>query len=174
MKPLKILLILCLMTCLCINAGCSKRNTVSKEASSANTQAPISSADIRKDIEAEQEKKAAQADQTVDIDLTVQSTTMVFAEVSNMTMKPKEYAGKTIKINGRFTIFSNEGKNYFVVIVKDAPGCCQQGIAFILESGSQNSADYPAPDSDITVIGTLSTEANGAATYCQMINAKIV
>lgn len=175
MTQKKWIVLLSILFCMSILTGCSKEETISNTSSlSSSSSPPISSADIKKDIAEEQQKQAAQSDGTVDIDLTVQSATMVFAEVSNISMKPKDYAGKTLKMHGKFSVFSNEGKHYFVILIKDAPGCCQQGISFILENGSQNPADYPAPDSDITVVGTLSTYSDGAATYCQMINAKIV
>lgn len=48
---------------------------------------------------------AAQAAQKIDVDLTKLSSTLVYAEVFNMLYSPEDYVGKTVKMNGAFSLY---------------------------------------------------------------------
>ena len=79
------------------------------------------------------EESSAQPAEGVDVDLTILSPTMVFAEVYNMLAAPDDYVGKVVKITGKYYSVNNEndGKTYFYVLIKDATACCEQGMEFI-------------------------------------------
>ena len=97
---------------------------------------------------------------SVDVDLTTLSSTMVYAEVFNMMMSPDDYIGKTIRMTGIFTVYQDpETKQiYCGVIVEDATACCAQGFDLAMPEECSYPQDYPAPESEITVVGTLQAD----------------
>ena len=113
---------------------------------------------------------------TIDVDLTILSTTMVYSEVYHMMISPDSYIGKTVKIRGQFAIYhdSTSGNNYYAVIISDATACCQQGIEFVLGNDKIYPDDYPPEKSEITVQGVFQTYKEGENLYCHLINAEIV
>lgn len=97
---------------------------------------------------------------SVDVDLTTLSSTMVYAEVFNMMMSPDDYIGKTIRMTGIFTVYQDpETKQvYCGVIVEDATACCAQGFDLVMPEERSYPQDYPAPESEITVVGILQAD----------------
>ena len=96
-------------------------------------------------------------DESVDIDMTVMSATMVYSEIFNMMLEPESYAGKTIKLDGWFSGYEDpsNGKVYTMCVVPDATACCSEGIEFVLADSGKLSypEDYPEAEEDITIIG---------------------
>ena len=127
------------------------------------------------------ETAAASDPSDVDVDLTVLSSTMVYAEVLNMMTEPNAYDGKTVKIRGRFgasygyrpdgTI--NEDVLIFACIIADATACCSQGIEFVLSGAYTFPEDYPELDSEITVTGTFKSGEQNGIPYFRVINAQM-
>ena len=111
----------------------------------------------------------------VDYDLTVLGSDMVYAEVYNMMIFPKEYMGKTIKVSGTFTVFYDEayGKYHFACFVADAAACCQQGIEFILDGDKTYPSDYPQEGAEIVITGVFGTYEEDGNTYWALTNAGI-
>ncbi len=157
MKKAICLLLICALGLLLLS-GCSgnDQNKVSTPASSDIT---TSVADVK----------------SVDVDLTVLSSTMVYAEVYNMMTTPDNYLGKTVKMKGQFAVYHDEmtDKYYFAVVIADATACCQQGLEFVLDSESVYPADYPKEGSNITVTGIFGTYDEDGSTYCQLTSATI-
>ncbi|MGN1015146.1 MAG: hypothetical protein ACI4PM_07310 [Butyricicoccus sp.] len=116
------------------------------------------------------------SENAIDVDLTTLSSTMVYSEVSNMMTAPDDYVGKTVKMNGQFTIFTNqdESQYYYAVVIADATACCQQGLEFVLKGGSDDPNDYPEIDDEITVVGTFETYDEDGVTYCHLVDANVV
>ena len=112
------------------------------------------------------------ASQTVDVDLTVLSSTMVYAEVYNMVNDPESYVGKRVKMSGTCTTFYDDatGVDYYTCIVQDALACCASGIEFVLRDG----LTYPDENDEITVVGVFDTYMEGEYMYCTLRNAEIV
>lgn len=112
----------------------------------------------------------------IDVDLTTLSSTMVYSEVYNMMVSPKDYVGKTVKMNGSFSTYYDEITDayYFACIIQDATACCAQGIEFVLAGNYSYPNDYPEEDSEICVIGVFDTYKEGDCTYCTLRNAKLV
>lgn len=110
----------------------------------------------------------------IDVDLTTLSGTMVYAEVYNMMISPKNYIGKTVKMNGTFTAYYDEdsGNYYFSCIIMDATACCSQGIEFILTDDYIYPDDYPEEGDTICVVGVFDTYKEGDYTYCTLRNAR--
>ena len=92
-----------------------------------------------------------------DIDLTAMSATMVYSVVYDMVWHPDTYVGQVVKMRGRYTRYTADDTEtlHHACVVQDATACCAQGIDFALADGN-----YPAPDSEITVVGTLDTYRN--------------
>lgn len=112
----------------------------------------------------------------IDLDLTTYSSTMVYTEVYNMMLQPKEYKGKTVKIKGLFATYCEEstGVNYFACIVQDATACCSQGIEFSLTGDYTYPDDYPKEGEEITVVGVFDTYKEVNSEYIVLKNAMII
>ena len=120
-------------------------------------------------LEAERE---AMTHDGIDVDLTVLSSSMVYAEVYNMMTVPNEYVGKTVKMQGIYDTMYDEstGKQYYFCIIQDATACCAQGIEFVLEDEST----YPMSQETVTVIGRFETYMEGENMYCTLKDAKLM
>ncbi len=112
---------------------------------------------------------------SIDVDLTALSSTMVYSEVYNMMTDPGSYIGKTVKMSGVYAVYYDEGtgKYYHACIISDATACCSQGIEFELKSGYSYPDDYPEEGGEICVTGTFDTYEEGEYTYCTLRNASI-
>ena len=108
----------------------------------------------------------------IDVDLTVISGTMVYAEVYNMMVTPKDYEGKVVKMNGTFNSYTDENTKttYYFCIIQDATACCAQGMEFILTD--ENA--YPSIGDNVTVQGTFVTYMEGENMYCTLKDSQIV
>ena len=107
----------------------------------------------------------------IDVDLSKLSGTMVYSEVYNIMNEPQNYIGKTIKMTGYASAFHDEvdGKDYYACIIPDATACCTQGIEYDLGE----NADYPEPDSTITVVGTFGSYQIQDTTYYTLKGASL-
>ena len=103
----------------------------------------------------------------VDVDLTILSSTMVYAEVNNIMSRPISYLGKTIKLNGLFysTYYDVNDKTYYFVVITDASSCCPQGIEFVWNSGHK----YPDENARIEVTGVFSSYNDFGETYYRLL-----
>jgi hypothetical protein len=107
-----------------------------------------------------------------DVDLTKLSASMVYAQVYDMVNNGDNYLGKTVKAKGPFSYFQeSDGREFFAVIISDATACCSQGIEFVLDGDYSYPDDYPAIDTEITVIGKFNYYKEGFYTYCQLLDA---
>lgn len=119
--------------------------------------------------------------ESIDVDLTKLSSTMVYSEVYAMMTAPEDYIGKTVKMNGQFALYQATDANgqpvpdqiYFACVIADATACCQQGLEFILAGDAKYPDDYPELGSEITVVGEFQTYMEGTQQYCHLINAEI-
>ncbi len=120
-------------------------------------------------LEAERE---AMTHDGIDVDLTMLSSSMIYAEVYNMMTVPDDYVGKTVRMQGIYdTVYDDNTKQqYYFCIVQDATACCAQGIEFVLEDGSA----YPEPGENVTVTGRFETYMEGENMYCTLRDAKIM
>ncbi len=153
-------------------AGCGGSAASQEPADSVPAAPPASSVPAQPEAELQSEP-AAQAegsDMEVDVDLTTLSSTMVFAEVSNLMYDPIPYLGKTVRMQGEFSVdhaYTMDGeldlsKNYFYCIIEDALACCAQGLEFSLADPPAYPEGYPEEGSQITVVGTVEFfEENG-------------
>lgn len=173
-----------------IHVDSSGVNDVMQQEMAKEDKKSQTSTDTNNEIEAESETYAdnqattENADYTnkevdlknIDLDLTTYSSTMVYTEVYNMMLQPKEYKGKTVKIKGLFATYCEEstGVNYFACIVQDATACCSQGIEFSLAGDYTYPQDYPKEGEEITVVGVFDTYKEVNSEYIVLKNAMII
>lgn len=114
-------------------------------------------------------------ERTVDIDLTLLSSTMLYSEVYRMVFYPEDYRGKVIKMAGDFNVYENfiTGENYYAAVIEDATACCQQGVEFILKEGTYPQ-DYPELQEEIVVVGEFQTYEEFNNTFFHLIDAFMI
>lgn len=113
--------------------------------------------------------------ESVDLDLTLLSSTMVYSEVYNMMYEPDSYVGKIVRMNGQFVVYTNNDQSAFypAVIIADATACCAQGIEFVLAGENNYPDDYPELDTIITVTGIFETYYEDGNMYCHLTDAVV-
>lgn len=157
MKKLLCFLLAALL--LCTLAACGHENTAQKPAA-----------------------EGAEGTAAVDIDLTALSGIMVYSEVNSMISFPDDYIGKTVKMQGQFTIYQATDENgafipdqiYFACVIADATACCSQGLEFALAGEHTYPDDYPELGAEITVVGTFEWYEEDSCRYYRLGNASFV
>ena len=105
----------------------------------------------------------------VDIDLTKMSSTMIYSTVFNIVTTPKNFVGKTMRMRGEYTTYPiSASETIHACLVRDAAGCCSQGIEFRLTGGK-----YPAGAGEITVVGTIDSFRLDGKEICYLRNAAL-
>lgn len=157
MKKLFCLLLAALL--LCPLAACGREDTAQKPAA-----------------------EDAEGTAVVDIDLTALSGIMVYSEVNSMISFPDNYIGKTVKMQGQFTIYQATDESgafipdqiYFACVIADATACCSQGLEFALAGEHTYPDDYPELGAEITVVGTFEWYEEDDCRYYRLGNAVFV
>ncbi len=168
---------------LCFLVGCGEKTEVETLSPSqwaednrpTKTEVEIPEAPVETMPDLVLEKPLAPIGDTVD--LTVLSSTMVFAEVYNIMVNPQDYQGKTIKMDGQFWSYLAEdtGMLYLGCLIMDATACCQQGIEFVLADESVSyPEDYPAEGTNITVEGEFRIYQENGTMFCHLVDATMV
>lgn len=124
----------------------------------------------------------AEGTAAVDVDLTVLSGIMVYSEVNSMISFPDNYIGKTVKMQGQFTIYQATDENgafipdkrFFACMIADATACCAQGLEFALAGKPAYPDDYPELGAEITVVGTFEGYEEDGCRYYRLGNAAFV
>ena len=105
----------------------------------------------------------------VDIDLTKMSSTMVYSTVFNMVNNPTTFVGKTMRMRGEYTTYPiSASEKIHACIVRDAAGCCSQGLEFVLSNGN-----YPTGASEVTVVGTIAVQKISGKYVCYLKNSAL-
>ena len=118
----------------------------------------------------------------IDVDLTVLSSIMVYSEVNSMISFPDNYIGKTVKMQGQFTIYQATDENgafipdkmFFACMIADATACCAQGLEFALAGKPVYPDEYPELGAEITVVGTFEWYEEDGCRYYRLGNAAFV
>ena len=111
---------------------------------------------------------------SVDVDLSVMDSDMIYATVYQMMSDPEQYVGKTFRIEGKFYVTYDEmTKNqYYYCVIKDATECCAQELEFVWGDGSHIYPDeYPTDGTEVIVDGTFELYMENDSRYCRLANA---
>ena len=85
-----------------------------------------------------------------------------------MMLEPEDYLGKTIRMDGVFSYYSDPRteRTYYTCIIQDATACCAQGIEFEWAGDHVYPDDFPEIDAEIEVTGTFTSyEEDGMEFY---------
>ena len=105
----------------------------------------------------------------VDIDLTKMSATMVYSTVFNMVNNPTNFVGKTMRMRGEYTTYPiSASETIHACLVRDAAGCCSQGLEFVL-----SNRNYPTGAGEITVVGTIAVQKISGKYVCYLKNSAL-
>ena len=185
-----LLLAACMMLSLCA-CGKGSENDAETDIPSSNEEisAPaeiIPTPDEQETPNEQQAQEEPEQTQTsadgVDVDLTVLSSTMVYAEVYNMLyFYPEDYYGKTVKMTGQFNVYQWVDESGVVAdmpvayacIISDATACCAEGMEFVLKDNLAYPDDYPEPGAEITVIGEFQSYEENGMTWYHLVNARL-
>ena len=182
-RLLCLLLAVCMTLSLCA-CGKDSEKDAGNDTPSSNVEvsAPTESIPTPKEQETPGESKPSHPSAgKVDVDLTVLSSTMVYAEVYNMLYNdPESYLGKTVRARGEFSIYQlvvdgvlQPDPVAYACIIADAAACCAEGMEFVLKDDLAYPDDYPEPGAEITVVGEFQAyEENGMTGY-HLINARL-
>ena len=111
---------------------------------------------------------------SVDVDLSVMDSDMIYATVYQMMSDPEQYVGKTFRIEGEFYVTYDEmtKSQYYYCVIKDATECCAQGLEFVWGDGSHIYPDeYPTDGTEVIVDGTFELYMENDSRYCRLANA---
>ena len=116
---------------------------------------------------------AGDTEESVDVDLTQLSTTMLYSEVYSIISKPEEYAGKTIRMYGTYghSLTENTKRDFHVITIAGGVVCCPQDTAFGLEFVLSEKAgtEYPRKNSNILISGVYETYEEDGAVYGRLV-----
>ncbi len=112
----------------------------------------------------------------VDLDLSVLSGTVVYAQVYNIMYDPESYLGKVIRMAGYYNYYNDteHGVVYHACIIQDATACCAQGIEFIREGEHRWPEEYPEIGADILVTGRLEKYEEDGTWYLHLVDSEVV
>ena len=154
----------------------AQKNAMQENAKQENAAQKNSNSQSMEGSDADMQSTDRQGNGQPDVDLTVLSATMVYAEVYQIMTAPENYVGKIIKMKGDFTIYDDTAtdKCYFTCIIRDATACCAQGIEFELLPEYRYPEDYPKEGSEITVQGRFELYDEDGLTYCTLRDSKLL
>ncbi|MCR5370573.1 MAG: hypothetical protein K6E83_07690 [Clostridium sp.] len=115
----------------------------------------------------------------VDVDLTKLGGNILYGQVYSMVNEPRDYLGKSVRMQGFFTPYDEYDKKGNIVetrmscFVPDAQGCCSQGIEFVLDGDYTYPQDYPEVGTPITVEGTFETYQVYGLNRVQLLGASM-
>ena len=121
------------------------------------------------------QETAAPEPLTVDLDLSVLSGTVVYAQVYNIMCDPQAYIGKVIKMAGYYDAFESTERDivYHACVIPDATACCQQGIEFVWAGEHTWPDDYPELYTTIVVTGRLEEYDEDGVPYLHLVDAEL-
>ena len=153
---------------LCALAGCSGGASAPSDSSGEVTDADV--------VEVTQEAVDTEAEEHVDeIDLTMMSPTMLFAEVVNMTRTPKKYDGATVTLRGGLLILAVDletGVGSYSCYVEDATKCCQRGIGFTIDRPLEDTSIL-VEGSEVIIKGTFEIYEMGGRNFVRIADCEI-
>ena len=112
---------------------------------------------------------------SVDLDLSVMSSTIVYAEMYNIQFDPGQYLGKVIRLRGLYSYYRepSTGVSYYACVVPDATACCMQGMEFVPAIEPKDPDHFLEDSADITVTGRLEIYVDEGRSYLHLVEAEV-
>lgn len=112
---------------------------------------------------------------SVDLDLSVMSSTIVYAEMYNIQFDPGQYLGKVIRLRGLYSYYRepSTGVSYYACVVPDATACCMQGMEFVPAIEPEDPDHFLEDSADITVTGRLEIYVEEGTSYLHLVEASV-
>lgn len=109
------------------------------------------------------------------IDLSQESSGMVYSIIINMAINSDNFIGKTIKMRGTYSdmYVKEKDRHYFACLVMDATACCSQGVEFELTDDYKFPDDYPYDGDEIVVEGVFDMYDEDGEKYPVLRNAEL-
>jgi len=117
----------------------------------------------------------------VDYDLTTYGSTVLFAQITQMTDNPQDYNGKTVRMEGSFNpypVHQKDGSSQMrcSCIVWDNTKCCTAGLDFVLD-GLTYPDGYPEAGKTIVIEGIFQEDSlfgikRGVLTKASLLKSK--
>ena len=113
---------------------------------------------------------------SVDLDLSVMSSTIVYAEMYNIQFDPGQYLGKVIRLRGLYSYYRepSTGVSYYACVVPDATACCMQGMEFVPAIEPEDPDHFLEDSADITVTGRLEIYVDEGISYLHLVEAEVI
>lgn len=115
----------------------------------------------------------------IDINLSVLSADLRYAQVYDMCMNPDTYVGKVVKAQGLYSYWKNEetGAEYKTIIITDALACCAQGIEFKEVKGQKLPTPYTGQEDttecELAATGVFGYYVEDGGIYIELLDAVI-
>ncbi|MCL2058004.1 MAG: hypothetical protein FWH01_02950 [Oscillospiraceae bacterium] len=106
-------------------------------------------------------------EQTVDVDLTKMSGTMVFALIYDMYSKPDDYIDKTVRMSGPYQgiYYEKEQKLYHYLLVDDSSACCQQSLEIRFDGDRAYAGALPENNAYIEIVGVFKSYSDMGSSF---------
>jgi zinc transport system permease protein len=100
---------------------------------------------------------------------------MFIAQVNDVYLNPEDYLGKTIKLEGIFTLDQYEGyENPYCFVIRYGPGCCgNDGNAGFEVAWDTQEKSYPEADAWVEATGMLSSYEEDGYPYLYLSLASL-
>jgi hypothetical protein len=158
-------LLVCLLVCFLgtLLVGCAAAPALAEGGSAAPAAAPTPAPTV----ELPPIATPAPTVESVDVDLTLLSSTMVVSVMNDIMSKPNEYLGKTFKVRGPYyaSYYDVTDQFYHLVYFEDAQACCIQAMEFEWQGDHAYPDDYPAPETKIEITGVFGSYEELDSTY---------
>ena len=144
------------------------KETAQPENTNSNTQnSAAKETALPENVNPKTQNNPAKEAKSIDIDLTIMSSTMVYAEIFNIIRNPNAYKGKVIKMSGPYDVsYYEKDKSYnHFVIIEDETACCREGLQFVWNGEHIYPDDYPEQNEKIEVIGKIGINTDNGRTY---------
>ena len=141
---------------------------VPSDASAAGTETSSDTA-VTEAASAETEEARITYD-TVDVDLTAFSSTMLYSTLTNMAASPDSYRGKTVKMKGLIERTSDSEGTIYYCSAYDDTLCCSVQVKLDTQSDSKS----PKVNNYMTVVGIFDVYRESGANHCVLGHAVIL
>lgn len=168
-------IVLCLVLVGCSREENNNENRVNEVIIQEESVALQTIEELDSNSESEEELTSNMDHEGIDVDLTVLSSTLVYAEIYNIMFYPENYIGKTVKMRGQYysSYYEETGEYYHYVVIEDAIACCQQGVEFIWNGEHIFPDDYPSDGTEVEIIGMFDTYEELGRSYLYIATDEI-